>query len=259
MPGRRRPRASDDQRRRGPTGERTRRRLPGPCWFDCSPRVPAARAARRRRARGSRSGPSRTARPTGGSGRGARSSPMGSSRASVMVSRSARRHTVRATWSCAAPADPPGSTKFVSGPTTALSSSMRRSRLSTWCGWTVGMRVAPLVVLGPAQVGTEVEQLVLDALELGRQAVGQAQRERDPDRGVELVDRAVGTHPRASPWTRGVHRRGRSCLRRRSSCRSSSVAACDRSYPTDCAAGARRATDRERLPHSRWPANIRRS
>ena len=47
------------------------------------------------------------------------------------MSRSARRQTVRATGSWAAPGDPPGSWKWARGPTTSLSSSIRCSR-SAW-------------------------------------------------------------------------------------------------------------------------------
>ncbi len=56
--------------------------------------------------------------------------------------------------------------------------------------------VPALVVLGPAQVGPQVEELVLDRRELRSEPVGQAERQRDPDRRVQLVDRAVRAHPR---------------------------------------------------------------
>src|SRR4051794_2348958 len=56
--------------------------------------------------------------------------------------------------------------------------------------------VGPLL-LRHAEVGAEIEQLVLDPRQPGVPAIGQGQRPQDPDLGVQLVDRAVGGDPRA--------------------------------------------------------------
>ena len=143
-----------------------------------------------------------------------------------MASRSARRQTVRATWSWAAPGAPPGNRKLVSGPTTALNSSMSRSSFSMWRGSTVGTGWRAWLVGRRGEVRAEVEQLVLDRRQLGRQPLAQPRRERHPDLRVELVDRAVRCHPLANPWAPAGRRPARSSPRRRSSCRSSSGVAC---------------------------------
>ena len=54
-----------------------------------------------------------------------------------------------------------------------------------------GDAAAALVLLRPTQVGAEIEQLVLDACQLGRQAFREAQGEGDAEHGVEFVDGAV--------------------------------------------------------------------
>ena len=75
-------------------------------------------------------------------------SPIGSSWARLIVSRSARRHTVRATCSCAAPGEPPGNRKFVSGPTTRVQlvdqspRAVRRDGAGRW-GCARGVRRPP--------------------------------------------------------------------------------------------------------------------
>ena len=103
-------------------------------------------------------------------------SPWASSAA--QVARSERRTTVRATCSSALPGVPPGSTNERSGASASLYPQRR--------------------VLGVhdhrrAQVGTDVEELVLHAGQEGPHVVGEPpERQRDADRGVGLVGVGVG-------------------------------------------------------------------
>src|SRR5206468_2746227 len=79
--------------------------------------------------------------------------PIGSSRASPVAWRSALRQIVRATWSAAAPGEPPGNKKLASGPTTSLSSSISPSSRSIWRGSTVGTGWRAWLLAGVATPG----------------------------------------------------------------------------------------------------------
>jgi hypothetical protein len=73
-----------------------------------------------------------------------------------------------------------------------LSWSISRSRRSTWPG---DAQLAVARRARPAQIGAEIEQIILDArqrgIDLGRAGV----QPRDPERRIGLVDRAVGLDP----------------------------------------------------------------
>ena len=56
-------------------------------------------------------------------------------------------------------------------------------------------RAHRLVGLGDAEVGSEVEEVVLDLRERRRETLRRAPRERHPELGVELVDGAVALDP----------------------------------------------------------------
>ena len=113
-----------------------------------------------------------------------------------VASRSARRQIVRATWSCAAPGDPPGSRKLVSGPTTSLSSSIRRSSSSMWRASTVGTGWRAWLVAGVARSDPRSNSSFWMRRSSAARRSHRPGRERDPDLRVELVDRAVGLDPR---------------------------------------------------------------
>ena len=88
--------------------------------------------------------------------------PTGSDRDSATTSRSARRQTVRATWRCAAPGLPPGRMKFSSGESSSERRSMSFSRATTWRSSIRGTGRLRLVLLEDAEIGAEMEELVLD-------------------------------------------------------------------------------------------------
>ena len=62
---------------------------------------------------------------------------------------------------------PPGSTKLVRSGSSSLTSSHQRSRRSTWAVGDAQPRLAPVAAGGHAEVGAEVEEVVLDRREPG--------------------------------------------------------------------------------------------
>ena len=84
------------------------------------------------------------------------------------MTRSARRQIVRARCRYAAAGEPPASTKVRNGASSALSVSISSSSRFTWLrvdGEPLAAR--PLALVGRAEVGREIEQIVLDAREHG--------------------------------------------------------------------------------------------
>ena len=124
----------------------------------------------------------------------------------------------RARCRCAASAVPPGSTKEVSGVSSAFIASISRSSRSTW---TPAMRKRPSAlapVFRHAQIGAQIEQVVLDARQHGVQIAlgiqpGQA------DGAVGFVHRADGGDAQARTWRRGCRRPARFRPSRRFWCR----------------------------------------
>ena len=125
----------------------------------------------------------------------------------------------------AAAGEPPGSTKDLSGVSSALRSSMARSSASVCAGV---MRSAPVspVARRHAEIGAEIEQVVLrprqrrvDAGEIG---IGRALRvqPREAEHAVEFVDLAIGVDARVAFGAAARRRRGRCRRRRRCGCKS---------------------------------------
>ena len=116
---------------------------------------------------------------------------------SAQAARSARRATVRATCSSAAPGVPPGRMNESSLGRCALNSSHQPSSRVTYSSVT---RSGGYFGSGDdrvAQVGADVEQVVLHGGAAPRDIVGQlAQGQRHADRGVALVDVGVRGDPR---------------------------------------------------------------
>ena len=118
--------------------------------------------------------------------------------AATSVSRSARRQTVRATWRPADAAVPPGSTKLLSSGSDSLYASH----------WPRADRSSPAphgACLRPRrdrEVGTDVEELVLDASERRSKLLRAGARENDAEQRVELVRRTEGGDPGVQLCTR---------------------------------------------------------
>ncbi len=97
---------------------------------------------------------------------------------------------------------PPASTNDVSGGSVSLTSSQRASSHCDLLGRdaqtrALARRLAILaLLLGHAEIGAEVEEVVLDAPEPGVDVTGQRMRAREPEHGAELVDAAVGRDAR---------------------------------------------------------------
>ena len=174
------------------------------------------------RRRGWRGGRGRTAGRRAGSGRRRSAGSTGSVRPGPGPTRSARRHTVRATCSDAASGVPPGRMKAVSGGICASRASMARSRSTMRAGGERGLFLArrhlrPRV----GELRADREQVALHAVEELRQLARRRGRERRRSRRSARPRRRRRRRGRG-PCGRASRRRGPSRRRRRSWCRSSS-------------------------------------
>ena len=108
--------------------------------------------------------------------------------------RSARRQTVRARCKYAEAALPPGRMKDFSGSSSALSlsiSALEPGNLRVGDGQPRAARA----LFGEAEIGLDVEQVVLDARERGiERLVRRGVQPHQPDHRVDFVDGAVGLH-----------------------------------------------------------------
>ena len=118
--------------------------------------------------------------------------PTGSWRPRAMTMRSARRQTVRATWSCAAPGRAAGEDEVLEGrellgePVHEL---LERDDVALLDPRHGHLR---LVLLEDAEIGAQVKELVLDRAERFDERLVQSRRERDAEDAVQLVHRPVG-------------------------------------------------------------------